>query len=102
VNTIELEVVLHQEGRPHAVVLEEIRQNLGRLPGVDVEIGQPISHRIDHLLSGTRAQIAIKLFGADLGVLRTKAGEIREAMAKVPGIVDLLVELRLASPVQST
>jgi Cu/Ag efflux pump CusA len=98
VNTSELEVVLCQGGRPHAVTLEEIRQNLGRLPGVDVEVGQPISHRIDHLLSGTRAQIAIKLFGADLGILRTKAGEIREAMAKVPGIVDLLVEPQVGVP----
>jgi len=98
VNTSELEVVLREGGRPHAAVLEEIRENLGRLPGVDIEIGQPISHRIDHLLSGTRAQIAIKLFGADLGVLRTKAGEIRDAMAKVPGIVDLLVEPQVGVP----
>ncbi len=98
VNTSELEVVLRESGRPHAVVLEEIRQNLVRLPGVDIEIGQPISHRIDHLLSGTRAQIAIKLFGPDLGILRTKAGEIRDAMTKIPGIVDLLVEPQVGVP----
>ena len=98
VNTSELEVVLREGDRPHAAVLDEIRQNLGRLPGVDVEIGQPISHRIDHLLSGTRAQIAIKLFGPDLGILRTKAGEIRDAMAKVAGIVDLLVEPQVGVP----
>src|SRR5437773_882832 len=98
VNTSELEVVLRDRGRSHATVLEEIRQSLGRLPGVDVEIGQPISHRIDHLLSGTRAQIAIKLFGPDLGILRTKAGEIRDAMAKIPGIVDLLVEPQVGVP----
>jgi len=98
VNTSELEVVLRDVGRPHAAVLQEIRESLGRLPGVDVEIGQPISHRIDHLLSGTRAQIAIKLFGPDLGILRTKAGEIRDSMAKIPGIVDLLVEPQVGVP----
>jgi Cu/Ag efflux pump CusA len=92
VNASELEVVLREGGRPHAAMLEEIRQHLANLAGVDVEIGQPISHRIDHLLSGTRAQIAVKLFGPDLGVLRTKAAEIRDAMAAIPGIVDLLVE----------
>jgi CzcA family heavy metal efflux pump len=97
VNTSELEVVL-RPGREHAVVMDEIRQNLGHLPGVAVEIGQPISHRIDHLLSGTRAQIAIKLFGPDLAMLRTKAGEIRAAMAGIPGIVDLLVEPQVGVP----
>ena len=98
VNASELEVVLRASRRPHAAVLEEIRQNLGQVAGVDIEIGQPISHRIDHLLSGTRAQIAIKLFGSDLGNLRTKAGEIRDAMAKIPGIVDLLVEPQVGVP----
>src|SRR4029453_14769769 len=66
VNTSEIEVVTREGDRPHPEMMEEIRQNPGRLPGVDVEVGQPISHRIDHLLSGTRAQIAIKLFGPDL------------------------------------
>ena len=92
VNTSELEVVLRPRARPHSEVLAEIRERLGRIPALDVEVGQPISHRIDHLLSGTRAQIAVKLFGPDLATLRAKAGEVRAAMAGVAGIVDLLVE----------
>ena len=92
VNTSEIEVVTKEGDRPHSEMMEEVRQKLARIPGVTAEVGQPISHRIDHLLSGTRAQIAIKLFGPDLATLRNKAGEIRDAMAGVPGIVDLLVE----------
>jgi CzcA family heavy metal efflux pump len=97
VNLSELEVVL-RPGRPHAAVMEKVRQSLARIPGLDAEVGQPISHRIDHLLSGTRAQIAIKLFGPDLATLRTKAGEIRVAMERIPGIVDLLVEPQVGVP----
>ncbi len=98
VNTSEIEVVTKEGDRPHSEMMEEVRQNLARIPGVEVEVGQPISHRIDHLLSGTRAQIAIKLFGPDLATLRSKAGEIRNAMALVPGIVDLLVEPQVGVP----
>ena len=98
VNTSELEVVTRSADRSHAAMMEEVRGNLARIPGLDVEVGQPISHRIDHLLSGTRAQIAIKLFGSDLAMLRTKAGEIRDAIAKVAGIVDLLVEPQVGVP----
>jgi CzcA family heavy metal efflux pump len=98
VNTSEIEVVTKEGDRPHAEMMEEVRQKLARIPGVEAEVGQPISHRIDHLLSGTRAQIAIKLFGPDLATLRTKAGEIREAMAGVDGIVDLLVEPQVGVP----
>ena len=98
VNTSELEVVTKENGRPHAEVMEDVRQKLAVIPGVAIEVGQPISHRIDHLLSGTRAQIAIKLFGPDLATLRTKAREIRDAMATVPGVVDLLVEPQVGVP----
>jgi CzcA family heavy metal efflux pump len=98
VNTSELEVVLRPSKRSHDAMMEEFRGNLARLPGMDIEIGQPISHRIDHLLSGTRAQIAIKLFGPDLAMLRTKAGEIRDAIATIPGVVDLLVEPQIGVP----
>src|SRR5215213_7808784 len=70
VNTSEIEVVTKEGDRPHAEMMDEVRQKLARIPGVTAEVGQPISHRIDHLLSGTRAQIAIKLFGPDLATLR--------------------------------
>jgi CzcA family heavy metal efflux pump len=98
VNTSEIEVVTKEGDRSHAEVTEEVRTKLAQIPGVEAEVGQPISHRIDHLLSGTRAQIAIKLFGPDLATLRTKAGEIREEMSKIPGIVDLMVEPQVGVP----
>ena len=98
VNANEFEVVLKEGDRSHAEVTSEVREKLSRIPGIDVEVGQPISHRIDHLLSGTRAQIAIKLFGSDLATLRSKAGEIKDAMAGVPGVVDLLVEPQVGVP----
>ncbi|HNG95605.1 MAG TPA: efflux RND transporter permease subunit, partial [Acidobacteriota bacterium] len=98
VNTSEIEVVTQEKNRPHAEVMEEVRQNLSRIPGASVEVGQPISHRIDHLLSGTRAQIAIKVFGPDLATLRSKAEEVRAAMETVTGIVDLIVEPQVGVP----
>ena len=98
VNTSEIEVVTKEGDRPHAEMMDDVRQKLARIPGVIAEVGQPISHRIDHLLSGTRAQIAIKLFGPDLATLRNKAGEIKDAMSTVPGIVDLLVEPQVGVP----
>jgi CzcA family heavy metal efflux pump len=98
VNMSEIEVVTRPIDRPHTAVMAEVRQNLGQIPGVVSEVGQPISHRIDHLLSGTRAQIAIKLFGPDLVTLRNKGEEIRKAMEPIPGIVDLIVEPQTGVP----
>jgi CzcA family heavy metal efflux pump len=98
VNQSEIEVVTRLAVRPHAELMQEVRANLAQIPGIAAEVGQPISHRIDHLLSGTRAQIAIKLFGPDLATLRNKAEEIRAAMEGVPGIVDLLVEPQVGVP----
>jgi CzcA family heavy metal efflux pump len=98
VNQSEIEVVTQSGERPHEAVMEEVRSSLAQIPGVVSEVGQPISHRIDHLLSGTRAQIAIKLFGPDLATLRNKAEEIRTAMAGIPGVVDLLVEPQVGVP----
>src|SRR5262249_9977091 len=98
VNLSELEVVIKQLDRPHGVVMEEIRQNLAQIPGITSEVGQPMSHRIDHLLSGTRAQIAIKLFGPDMVMLRNKGEEIRKVMETVPGVVDLMLEPQVGVP----
>lgn len=98
VNMSEIEVVTQPLHRPHTAVMEEVRQNMAQIPGVVSEVGQPISHRIDHLLSGTRAQIAIKLFGPDLVTLRNKAEEIRKSLEHVPGLVDLLVEPQTGVP----
>jgi Cu/Ag efflux pump CusA len=79
-------------GRQREEVLDDIRDRVTRLPGVKVNIGQPISHRLDHVLSGVRAQVAVKVFGPDLRVLRDAAQDLHERMQKVPGIVDLQVE----------
>jgi len=98
VNMSEIEVVTRPLDRPHTAVMEEVRRNMAQIPGVVSEVGQPISHRIDHLLSGTRAQIAIKLFGPDLVTLRNKAEEIRKLLETVPGLVDLLVEPQTGVP----
>jgi CzcA family heavy metal efflux pump len=98
VNQSEIEVVTKPMGRPHTAVMDEVRQNMEQIPGVVSEVGQPISHRMDHLLSGVRAQIAIKLFGPDMVTLRNKAEEIRKQMETVPGVVDLLVEPQTGVP----
>lgn len=79
-------------GRPHDRVQADIRDRIARLPNVNVNVGQPISHRLDHLMSGVRAQVAIKVFGDDLRELVTAAYDIRDRISKVPGVVDLQVE----------
>jgi CzcA family heavy metal efflux pump len=92
VNTTEIEFELDASARSKAEILADIRARLATLPGVGVSVGQPISHRIDHILSGVQAQIAIKIFGDDLGVLRRLAGEVRDAVIAVPGMADVQVE----------
>lgn len=84
--------------RAKEVVLDDIRKKLGSIEGVVYNIGQPISHRLDHLLSGVRAAIAIKLFGPDLNTLRKKGYEIKSRLDKIPGLVDLQVEQQVLIP----
>ena len=98
VHSSEIEVELKESERSRTDILADIRSRLDDIPGIAVNIGQPISHRIDHMMSGVRAQMAIKLFGEDLGVLRAKAEEIRAVMAEVPGVVDLSVEKQVLIP----
>jgi CzcA family heavy metal efflux pump len=94
----ELEVDFRAGGRPQPLVLAEIRQRLSRFPGMVINVGQPISHRLDHLLSGVNAQIAVKVFGDELSTLRAKAEEVRAAMATVSGMADLFVEKQVLIP----
>jgi len=98
VHSSEIEVELKPSDRARGVILDDIRTRLDQIPGIGVNLGQPISHRIDHLLSGVRAQIAVKLFGDDLTTLREKAEEIRSVMSTVPGVVDLQVEKQVLIP----
>jgi Cu/Ag efflux pump CusA len=83
---------VEQVGRPRDAVLADIRERVTRLPGVKVNVGQPISHRLDHIMSGVRAQVAVKVFGPDLRVLRDAAQDVQARMSRVPGVVDLQVE----------
>jgi CzcA family heavy metal efflux pump len=79
-------------------LLEALRVELAAVPGVQATFGQPISHRIDHMLSGTRASIAVKVFGEDLGELRTLGSAVEERMRAVPGVVDLSLEQQAQVP----
>lgn len=94
----EIDVALKPGGRNRAKVLEDIRNNLSMLKGVTVNIGQPISHRLDHLLSGVRAQVAVKIFGNDLLTLRSNAEQLRTVISNVPGVVDVQIENQVMVP----
>ncbi|MBW6399305.1 CusA/CzcA family heavy metal efflux RND transporter [Roseomonas sp. HJA6] len=98
VHSSELDLDLREGGRPRAVVLADIRARLAALPAA-INIGQPISHRLDHMLSGVRAQIALKIFGDDLDTLRTLAETLRGRLAAaVPGLTDLQLERQVRIP----
>jgi CzcA family heavy metal efflux pump len=98
VESAEIDVNLTMQNRSKEKVLQEIRQRLSLVPGLNVTVGQPISHRIDHMLSGTRANIAVKIFGPDLAVLRDLARSVETVAREVPGAVDVAVEAQADIP----
>ena len=98
VHSSEIEVDLAPSRRSRAEILGEIRERLSAIPGVSIGVGQPISHRLDHLLSGVRAQVAVKIAGPDLAVLRAHAAEVAQSMAAIPGFVDVQVEAQTVVP----
>lgn len=98
VNVSEIEAPYVLGDRSRNEMVRELRAKLNEIPGVNIEIGQPISHRIDAMLSGTEAQIAIKLFGDDLQKLYRSANDIKKAIGEVPGIVDVNVEQQVGRP----
>ena len=93
----EIDVTL-REGRAKEEIEADIREKLDQIPNISVNVGQPISHRIDHLLSGTFAEIAVKIFGEDLTVLRSLAEEVEQIMSGVTGVRDLYVEAQVPIP----
>lgn len=98
VNVSEIEAPFELGKRSKKEVVAEVRAKLNTLPGVNVEIGQPISHRIDAMLSGTRANIAIKLFGTDLDKMFLLGNQIKSEIEEIPGIADLNVEQQIERP----
>lgn len=98
VNTSEMEVPFVLDKRSKTEVMADIRQRLRALPGVNIEIGQPISHRIDAMLSGSKAGIAIKVFGADLSQLHSIGLQIQQATKDIEGVADLNVEQQIERP----
>lgn len=99
VESAELDVSIVTKDRNKKEFLEALRAAFSQVPGMNITIGQPISHRIDHMLSGTRANIAVKIFGADLYQLRSLAEKARQSMQGVTGVVDLSVEQQTEVPV---
>lgn len=98
VNGSEIEAPFELTDRSRSEVVAEVREKLATLSGVNVEIGQPISHRIDAMLSGTKANIAIKLFGDDLNHMFSLASQIRDKIQDVEGVADLTVEQQIERP----
>ncbi|MDO4755654.1 MAG: efflux RND transporter permease subunit, partial [Parabacteroides sp.] len=98
VNVSEIEAPFELKDRSRSEVMNDVREKLSTISGANIEIGQPISHRIDAMLSGTEANIAIKLFGTDLNLMFTIGNEIKELIQDVPGLVDLMVEQQIERP----
>jgi CzcA family heavy metal efflux pump len=94
----EIDVDFKESKRTREEILSEVRNKLDQVPGVAVSVGQPISHRLDHLLSGVRAQIAVKIFGDDLEQLRDTASQVHSLMGGINGVVDLQIEKQVLMP----
>lgn len=97
-NASEIEAPYVLTDRTRGEVVRELRSKLAELPGVNIEIGQPISHRIDAMLSGTESQIAIKIFGDDLNRLYSLGNKIKSIISEVPGVVDANIEQQVERP----
>lgn len=97
VHSSEIDVDLRASERSREVIMADIRQRLALLPAT-VTVGQPISHRLDHLLSGVRAQIALKIYGDDLDTLRGEAASLKQQLAQIPGLTDLQIEKQVLIP----
>ncbi len=97
-NVSELDAPYTLIDRSRSDFLKEVREKLNAVPGVVVEVGQPITHRMDHMLSGSKANIALKLFGEDLSTMYTLATDIKNKIAEVEGIGDLNVEQQVDIP----
>ena len=97
VNAAEIDVTLEEEAEKEEL-FEQLRREFSAIPGTSITIGQPIGHRIDHMLSGTRANIAVKIFGPDLYELRQIGAQVRDAMQSVAGVADLQLEQQMDVP----
>jgi len=97
-NSAEIDVPYKLDQRSHEEFMEEVRSRLGKIGGVNISIGQPLGHRIDHMLSGTRASIAMKIFGPELPMMYNLANDIRSKIQDIEGLVDLNVEQLVEIP----
>ncbi|MDT3685944.1 MAG: efflux RND transporter permease subunit [Pseudorhodoplanes sp.] len=97
IHVSELEIDLRSSQRSKSEIVADIRSRLSVLP-LSINVGQPISHRLDHMLSGIRSELALKVFGDDLDAMRSKAEELREMISRIPGVTDLQVEKQVRIP----
>jgi Cu/Ag efflux pump CusA len=98
VSVNEFDVEFHDTGRPREEVFAEIREKLAPIPGTFLNVGQPIGHRLSHMLSGVSAKIAVKIFGPDLAVLREKGEKVRDIAKTIPGLTDVNLEAQVPIP----
>ncbi len=97
-NSAEIDVNFTLDKRTREVFMDDVRHKLGEIPGIAVTVGQPLGHRIDHMLSGTRANIAIKLFGTDLSQMFMIANRVKSSINGIDGLVDVAVEQQTETP----